>query len=257
MAEETKEAQETTEATAKREVNDWSTHSYGGLGSLHDSKKLLQNPKAEACTFATMKRRAAEQRAWRAMPEEVQQHARKHYPVDPRAVAGGTELLLGQTSNTRLVTTYLDTTYTFFAVRGQQPGVERTEDKPLVNIYMLRGPILLPYMPRTIIQLTEGEYVFELAEDTPPVTLTRFPLLKNDSEGNYLELMDNSSRKLRTCAACGQVWRRSMKKCAGCGEVPYCSQVCQRHHWSSHKAACKRARSQRKATPEGVDRGGN
>ena len=48
MAEETKEAQETTEATAKQETTDWSTYTYGGLGSLHDGKKLLYDPKGQA-----------------------------------------------------------------------------------------------------------------------------------------------------------------------------------------------------------------
>ena len=43
-------------------------------------------------------------------------------------------------------------------------------------------------------------------------------------------------------AACGQVWHQTMRRCAACNEVAYCSPVCQRHHWSRHKAACKRAR---------------
>jgi len=34
-----------------------------------------------------------------------------------------------------------------------------------------------------------------------------------------------------------------MRRCAACNEVAYCSPVCQRHHWSRHKAACKRARA--------------
>ena len=251
MAEETKEAQETTEATAKQETTDWSTYTYGGLGSLHDGKKLLYDPKgqAEACTFATMKRRTTEQRAWRPINDWMRQHAQKNFPVDPQAVAGGTELLLGRTSNTRVVTTYFDTTCTFFALITQVEQKGKTKGEPLVNVYALSGHVLLPCESGAMMQLSEGEYVFMLPDEAPPVMLMRFPLLKN--QPFMLDGVVSASRKLRTCAACGQVWRRSMKKCAGCGEVPYCSQVCQRHHWSSHKAACKRARSQRKTTSKG------
>ena len=246
MAEETKEAQDTIKITKKPEVSDWSTHTYGGLGSLHNGKKLLHDPKgqAEACTFATMKRRTTEQRAWRPISDGMRRIALQHFPVDPRAVPGGTMLVLGQTRDTRLVTTYLDTTYTFFALITQTE-TEKTKGKPLVNIYVLSNHLVVPFEAGGITQLSEGEYLFTLPEDMPPVALMLFPLLKNNSEGNSMG-MESASRKLRTCAACGQVWRRSMMKCAGCNEVPYCSRVCQRHHWSSHKAACKRTRSQRK-----------
>ena len=63
------------------------------------------------------------------------------------------------------------------------------------------------------------------------------------SDPRMNDQMATASRKERTCAACGQVWHQTMRRCAACNEVAYCSPVCQRHHWSRHKAACKRARA--------------
>ena len=52
--------------TVDGEPIDWSKHTYGGRGTLHDGERVLYDPRgrAEACTFATMQRRAEEQRLW-------------------------------------------------------------------------------------------------------------------------------------------------------------------------------------------------
>ena len=52
--------------TVDGEPIDFSKHTYGGRGTLHDGERVLYDPRgrAEACTFATMQRRAEEQRLW-------------------------------------------------------------------------------------------------------------------------------------------------------------------------------------------------
>jgi len=42
-----------------------------------------------------------------------------------------------------------------------------------------------------------------------------------------------------TCAAPG-CSKTGVYMCSGCGKIAYCSQECQKRHWPSHKAECKR-----------------
>jgi hypothetical protein len=35
--------------------------------------------------------------------------------------------------------------------------------------------------------------------------------------------------------------RCKLKLCSGCSLISYCSQACQKNHWSEHKDYCKRA----------------
>ena len=49
----------------------------------------------------------------------------------------------------------------------------------------------------------------------------------------------------KSCAECGLVSEDSCSKCAGCKSVSYCSQDCQRKHWSIHKPDCLRAQGKK------------
>ena len=50
--------------TVDGEPIDWSKHTYGGRGTLHDGERVLYDPRgrAAACTVATLQRRADEER---------------------------------------------------------------------------------------------------------------------------------------------------------------------------------------------------
>lgn len=52
------------------------------------------------------------------------------------------------------------------------------------------------------------------------------------------EIMSSSSSASTTCASvdCKETGKL---KCSGCSTVSYCSQACQKKHWSTHKTVCK------------------
>jgi hypothetical protein len=53
---------------------------------------------------------------------------------------------------------------------------------------------------------------------------------------------EKDSKKLSLCANCGNA--NNLKYCSACKVVHYCSTECQKNHWSSHKADCKRYRNE-------------
>ena len=236
---------------------DWSKHTYGGLGVLHDGEKLLRNPRprvngadVQLCTFADMQRRAAEQSAWCLSAREsgsAMLEMLSSLGVSPQASARATILPLGVYEGhtgdrhfPRVHTVYLDTTYN---VTGHNE----------LDVYFLNSGLCIQMGTahhQCIAGLSEGEYAFVLRDGTPQACVVRWPELKSHPSSGRLEGMHAAaSRKGRTCAACGQVWHRSMNKCGACGDVAYCSRICQRHHWPSHKAACKRSRAQPRRKP--------
>ena len=219
---------------------DFSTHTYGGRGTLHDGERLLYNPRgrAEACTFATMQRRAEEQRQW--MPgSDAARGILEQLRVEPQAAALATVLPLGNSdrrTRNRVVTAYLDTSYTLVCMSAN-PSPERSDMK----VFCLYNSCCIELKHGSLACLSPGEYAFALHDDVQKAMMIRWPELRSHPDprmGGHAA----ASRKQRTCAACGQVWHQTMKRCAACNEVAYCSPVCQRHHWFRHKAACKRAR---------------
>ena len=227
---------------------DWSTHTYGGLGTLHDGTCVIKDPKGAAvpCTFDSMQRRATEQRAWAALDDNTRASMRRNaddHLVDPRAVDMGTFLLLHR-DHQAAATLYLDTSYTFMAHAINEP-----QDKVVAGVYMLGNNLRIDVCPGCTMVFGKGEYIFVLKQqDAKMVLFMRFPELKSHP-GVAGGGIAAASRKQRTCAACGQVWHQTMLRCAACNEVPYCSRICQRHHWRSHKAVCKRTKPPRK-TPK-------
>lgn len=242
-----------TDKVDGREI-DWSKHTCGGLGVLHDGERLLRNPRPRAngadvqlCTFADIQRRAAEQSAWSRGPASLWEPGSAltrmlsdYMGADPQASARATILYLGVYDDRhfpRVHTVYLDTTYNVTLIGHNA-----------LDMYVLNSGLCIPMGTdhhQCIVSLSEGEYAFVLRDGTSQACLVRWPELKSrpstvQVEGRRAE----ASRKERTCEACGQVWYRSMNKCGACGEVAYCSRICQRHHWPSHKAACKRSRAQ-------------
>ena len=230
--------------TVDGEPIDFSKHTYGGRGTLHDGERVLYDPRgrAEACTFATMQRRAEEQRLW--MPgSDAARAMLAQLRVEPQAVALATVLPLGNSdrrTRNRVVTAYLDTSYTIFNYsEANNPSPERNDD---LGIVCLARGTRVELKHGHMACLTSGEYVFTLHDDVQKAMMIRWPELRSHPDSR-LGGHAAASRKQRTCAACGQVWHQTMRRCAACNEVAYCSPVCQRHHWSRHKAACKRARA--------------
>ena len=226
--------------TVDGEPIDFSTHTYGGRGTLHDGERVLYDPRgrAEACTFATMQRRAEEQRLW--MPgSDAARAMLAQLRVEPQAAALATILPLGNSdrrTRNRVVTAYLDTSYTFVCMSAN-PSPERSD----LSILCLSRGATVDLKHTHLACLSPGEYVFALHDDVQKAMMIRWPELRSHPDPR-VGVHAAASRKQRTCAACGQVWHQTMRRCAACNEVAYCSPVCQRHHWSRHKAACKRAR---------------
>ena len=233
--------------TVDGEPIDFSKHTYGGRGTLHDGERVLYDPRgrAEACTFATMQRRAEEQRLW-APGGDAARGLLEQLRVEPQATALATVLPLGNSdrrTRNRVVTAYLDTSYTLVCFSAN-PSQERND----LSIICLARGATVDLKHTHMACLSPGEYVFALHDDVQKAMMIRWPELRSHP-GMYAPdprmntQMATASRKQRTCAACGQVWHQTMRRCAACNEVAYCSPVCQRHHWSHHKAACKRARA--------------
>eukprot|EP00662_Eupelagonemidae_sp_cell21_P053505 gene53505-biopygen113516 len=63
----------------------------------------------------------------------------------------------------------------------------------------------------------------------PPLP-DRFAGLEDDVLRNLAET--------RECLLCGEKGER-LRRCTGCRSVWYCSTVCQKGHWPSHKPACR------------------
>ena len=230
--------------TVDGEPIDFSKHTYGGRGTLHDGERVLYNPRgrAEACTFATMQRRAEEQRQWVPLSDRFR-GLLAQLRVPSQAAALATFLPLGNSdrrTRNRVVTAYLDTSYTIFNYsEANNPSPERNDD---LGIVCLARGTRVELKHGHMACLTSGEYVFTLHDDVQKAMMIRWPELRSHPDSR-LGGHAAASRKQRTCAACGQVWHQTMRRCAACNEVAYCSPVCQRHHWSRHKAACKRARA--------------
>ena len=230
--------------TVDGEPIDFSKHTYGGRGTLHDGERVLYDPRgrAEACTFATMQRRAEEQRLWMPGSDAVG-NILAQVRVEPQAAALATILPLGNSdrrTRNRVVTAYLDTSYTLICMSAN-PSPERHD----LSISCLAGGATVNLKHTHMACLSPGEYVFALHDDVQKAMMIRWPELRSHPgvyDGRVGMDTAAASRKQRTCAACGQVWHQTMKRCAACNEVAYCSPVCQRHHWFRHKAACKRAR---------------
>ena len=227
--------------TVDGEPIDWSKHTYGGRGTLHDGERVLYDPRgrAEACTFATMQRRAEEQRLW--MPGgDAARGLLEQLRVEPQAAALATVLPLGNSdrrTRNRVVTAYLDASYTLVCFSAN-PSEERND----LSIICLARGATVDLKHTHMACLSPGEYAFALHDDVQKAMMIRWPELRSHPDPQLREYAA-ASRKQRTCAACGQVWHQTMRRCAACNEVAYCSPVCQRHHWSRHKAACKRARA--------------
>ena len=230
--------------TVDGEPIDFSKHTYGGRGTLHDGERVLYDPRgrAEACTFATMQRRAEEQRQWVPLSDRFR-GLLAQLRVPSQAAALATFLPLGNSdrrTRNRVVTAYLDTSYTIFNYsEANNPSPERNDD---LGIVCLARGTRVELKHGHMACLTSGEYVFTLHDDVQKAMMIRWPELRSHPDSR-LGGHAAASRKQRTCAACGQVWHQTMRRCAACNEVAYCSPVCQRHHWSRHKAACKRARA--------------
>ena len=227
--------------TVDGEPIDFSKHTYGGRGTLHDGERVLYDPRgrAEACTFATMQRRAEEQRLW-APGGDAARGLLEQLRVEPQAAALATVLPLGNSdrrTRNRVVTAYLDTSYTFVCMSAN-PSPERND----LSIICLARGATVDLKHTHMACLSPGEYAFALHDDVQKAMMIRWPELRSHPDPQ-LRVYAAASRKQRTCAACGQVWHQTMRRCAACNEVAYCSPVCQRHHWSRHKAACKRARA--------------
>ena len=230
--------------TVDGEPIDFSKHTYGGRGTLHDGERVLYDPRgrAEACTFATMQRRAEEQRLW-APGGDAARGLLEQLRVEPQAAALATVLPLGNSdrrTRNRVVTAYLDTSYTLVCFSAN-PSQERND----LSIICLARGATVDLKHTHMACLSPGEYVFALHDDVQKAMMIRWPELRSHPgvyDGRVGMDTAAASRKQRTCAACGQVWHQTMKRCAACNEVAYCSPVCQRHHWFRHKAACKRAR---------------
>ena len=135
-----------------------------------------------------------------------------------------------------MVTAYLDTSYTLVCFSAN-PSQERND----VSIICLSRGATVSLKHTHMACLSPGEYVLALHDDVQKAMMIRWPELRSHPDPR-VGVHAAASRKQRTCAACGQVWHQTMRRCAACNEVAYCSPVCQRHHWSRHKAACKRAR---------------
>ena len=228
--------------TVDGEPIDFSKHTYGGRGTLHDGERVLYDPRgrAEACTFATMQRRAEEQRLWMPGGDAARGLLEQLRVVEPQAAALATVLPLGNSdrrTRNRVVTAYLDTSYTLVCFSAN-PSQERND----LSIICLARGATVSLKHTHMACLTSGEYVFALHDDVQKAMMIRWPELRSHPDPRMGQL-SAASRKQRTCAACGQVWHQTMRRCAACNEVAYCSPVCQRHHWSHHKAACKRARA--------------
>ena len=224
---------------------DWSKHTYGGLGTLHDGERLLHEPwgRAGPATFAAMQRRAEEQRAWVPCPPRLKEGMLPRLGLDPQAAALATMMCLGTGGrNVRMRTSFIDTSYSFFCIGATADHYEGT----LVEITALKFSAKVDLQHGALACMNTGECVIALADGATRATLIRWPELSSHPTGmidGQLRVPAAASRKQRTCAACGQVWHQTMRRCAACNEVAYCSPVCQRHHWSRHKAACKRARA--------------
>ena len=222
---------------------DWSKHTYGGLGTLHDGERLLHDPwgRAGPATFAAMQRRAEEQRQWVPLSDRFR-GLLAQLRVPSQAAALATFLPLGNSdrrTRNRVVTAYLDTSYTIFNYsEANNPSPERNDD---LGIVCLARGTRVGLKHGHMACLTSGEYVFTLHDDVQKAMMIRWPELRSHPDPQ-LRVYAAASRKQRTCAACGQVWHQTMRRCAACNEVAYCPPVCRRHHWSRHKAACKRAR---------------
>jgi DnaJ-class molecular chaperone len=52
-------------------------------------------------------------------------------------------------------------------------------------------------------------------------------------------LITPASNAVATCAVCKKISQR-MLRCGRCKVAQYCSQTCQKRHWSSHKKVCKK-----------------
>ena len=108
----------------------------------------------------------------------------------------------------------------------------RGEEKP--NDYKLGGLIntqleLLRITGREISvtgNMKDGKYRIALSINTPK---------------EYRRVFGYSqTRVCENCEEQGKGGVEKMKKCGGCNSVRYCSLVCQKEHWKSHKTDCKR-----------------
>ena len=116
---------------------DWSKHTYGGLGTLHDGERLLHDPwgRAGPATFAAMQRRAEEQRAWVPCPPRLKEGMLPRLGLDPQAAALATMMCLGTGGrNVRMRTSFIDTSYSFFCIGAMAEHYEGT----LVEITALK-----------------------------------------------------------------------------------------------------------------------
>ena len=196
---------------------DFSKHTYGGLGTLHDGARLLHNPwgRAGPATFATMQRRAEEQHAWVPVPPQFKESLLPQFGLHPQTAALATMMCLGS-RNIRMRTSFMDTSYGFVCM-----APERNEGV-LVEITALRISTTVNLKNGDMAMMNLGECVIALADGATRATLIRWPELSSHPSGGHAEELGRgaaASRKQRTCAACGQVWHQTMRRCAACNEV--------------------------------------
>jgi hypothetical protein len=61
----------------------------------------------------------------------------------------------------------------------------------------------------------------------------------------WIQKLSGKENFIDACSFCGSK-EKSLKKCSGCLVAGYCSTVCQKSHWKSHKRLCKAKQSENK-----------
>ena len=96
----------------------------------------------------------------------------------------------------------------------------------------------------TSSQPGEGANLPELVNSRP--SLAQFPPGRAETDYHLTNpnaaMVQEESPKSHTCKSCNGGSRpmedENLKWCTGCHSVQYCSTVCQKKHWNSHKVIC-------------------
>ena len=227
---------------------DWAQYTYFNWDP--DAPSSEQIKVKQPCTVEKNKQRAEFQRAWEPTDRrDMDRFLALSMPVSPKAMPFGTKIRLGGVLHPPSAPLYVDSACNIFVF--PHPNFFRAYGyAPCLDIHFPNTKKTTKLAPCDRIVLCEGEYHFSVPEGgllsatLCEVNIVKIPELKDETRVNLGDNM--ASQKSRTCDVCGQVWNRSMSKCAGCRNAEYCSAVCQRHAWPSHKAACKRARERAK-----------
>ena len=227
---------------------DWAQYTYFNWDP--DAPSSDQIKVKQPCTVEKNRQRAEFQRAWEPTDRrDMKMFLEQGMPVSPKAIPLGRKIRLGGVLHPPSAPLYVDSACNIFVF--PHPNFFRAYGyAPCLDIHFPNTKKTTKLAPCDRIVLCEGEYHFSVPEGgllsatLCEVNIVKIPELKDETRVNLGDNM--ASQKSRTCDVCGQVWNRSMSKCAGCRNAEYCSAVCQRHAWPSHKAACKRARERAK-----------